>query len=198
MYRLPVAFSLATVTVSTALSLIPPAATKFVVEYVLAGRPLPDIVPPWVPRDRWLLLLSIATAAFLITVVQRGIHIWGRWQAFRSVKLFQTSLRRRVFAHVVRLPIHRVHELKSGGAASILRRDVKQRRRTNHWDVLRPLAEHRPFDRQLPTPRVDRLAHGVRGSRARTGCLFWLIACGSIGSGHRTASFRRSARESMQ
>ena len=34
------------------------------------------------------------------------------------------SVRKRVFAHAVRLPLHRVQELKSGGAASILRQDA--------------------------------------------------------------------------
>ncbi len=53
-----VALSLATLTVATVLSLIPPAATKFVVDYVLGGKPLPANVPAWVPRDPWLLLLD--------------------------------------------------------------------------------------------------------------------------------------------
>ena len=34
------------------------------------------------------------------------------------------SVRRKVFAHAVRLPMHRVQELKSGGAASVLRQDA--------------------------------------------------------------------------
>ena len=33
-------------------------------------------------------------------------------------------MRRRVFEHAVRLPLHRVYELKSGGVASILREDA--------------------------------------------------------------------------
>ena len=34
------------------------------------------------------------------------------------------SVRKQVFAHAVRLPLHRIQELKSGGAASILRMDA--------------------------------------------------------------------------
>ena len=33
------------------------------------------------------------------------------------------SVRRQVFDHAVRLPLHRVHELRSGGVASVLRED---------------------------------------------------------------------------
>jgi ATP-binding cassette subfamily B protein/subfamily B ATP-binding cassette protein MsbA len=36
----------------------------------------------------------------------------------------QASIRRRVFAHAVRLPLHRVYQLKSGGATSLLRDDA--------------------------------------------------------------------------
>jgi hypothetical protein len=36
----------------------------------------------------------------------------------------QLSVRKRAFEHAVRLPLHRVHELKSGGIASVLREDA--------------------------------------------------------------------------
>ena len=39
-------------------------------------------------------------------------------------KRVQVSVRRKVFDHAVRLPLHRVYELKSGGVASILREDA--------------------------------------------------------------------------
>ncbi|MEO1995817.1 MAG: ABC transporter ATP-binding protein, partial [Planctomycetaceae bacterium] len=39
------------------------------------------------------------------------------------VKRLQMTVRKRVFAHAVRLPLHRIYELKSGGVASILRED---------------------------------------------------------------------------
>ena len=38
-------------------------------------------------------------------------------------KQIQLDLRRRVFEHAVRLPLHRVQEIRSGGVASILRED---------------------------------------------------------------------------
>src|SRR5690606_25903034 len=55
-YRLPVGFSLATLTLATLLGLAPPAATKFVLDNVLAGQSLPEWAPAWVPRQPWPLL----------------------------------------------------------------------------------------------------------------------------------------------
>src|SRR5207248_7256721 len=52
------------------------------------------------------------------------ISIWGRWQTTRITKRVQASYRRTVFDHAVRLPLHRVYDLKSGGVASILREDA--------------------------------------------------------------------------
>ena len=122
--RATVAFALSSVTVATLLALIPPAATKFLVENVLGGEPLPDFVPDWVPREPWPLLLTITAAVLVISFLKVVIHIWGRWHATRATKLLQLSVRKRVFEQAVRLPLHRVNEMKSGGAASILRQDA--------------------------------------------------------------------------
>lgn len=122
--RRSIAFALATLTVATLLALVPPAATKVVVDYVLGERPLPEFVPAWVPREQWPLLMVITVVVLAISFVKLGAHIWGRWHATRVTKLLQMSVRRRVFAHAMRLPLHRIQELKSGGAASILRQDA--------------------------------------------------------------------------
>ncbi len=123
-YRAAMAFSLATLTVATMLALIPPAATKFVVDYVLGGKPLPAAVPAWIPRDPWRLLVVISMSVLVISLVKITLHIWGRWHATRITKLLQLSVRKKVFEHAIRLPMHRVQELKSGGAASVLRQDA--------------------------------------------------------------------------
>ena len=39
-------------------------------------------------------------------------------------KRVQVAVRKKVFDHAVRLPLHRVYELKSGGVTSILREDA--------------------------------------------------------------------------
>src|SRR5256885_12151109 len=47
---------------------------------------------------------------------------------FRS----QVSVRKKVFDHAVRLPLHRVYDLKSGGVASILRDRKSTRLNSSH------------------------------------------------------------------
>lgn len=121
-----VVFALALVTVSTLLGLVPPAATKFVIDYVLIQQPLPESVTSVVslPTDSWQLLCWVTGLVFGISALRMGLQVSSRWLATRSNKRFQLSLRRRLFEHTVRLPLHRVQELKSGGVASILRDDV--------------------------------------------------------------------------
>lgn len=125
-YRGQVVFALATLTISTILGLVPPAATKFVIDYVLGDKPTPDWLTAWIPAlaNPWSLLLFITFAAFGISVVKTAIHLWGRWYATRATKSMQMGIRRKTFAHAMRLPLHRVYELKSGGVASILREDA--------------------------------------------------------------------------
>jgi ATP-binding cassette, subfamily B, bacterial len=125
-HRLALGFALLTAAVSTGLKLLPPAATKLTVDYVLIESPLPAQTPDWlpIPDSRSGLLLAIALAVVGIALVDTGMHIWGRYQATRVTKLLQVEMRRKVFAHAIRLPLHRVYELKSGGAASILREDA--------------------------------------------------------------------------
>ncbi|HIF33608.1 MAG TPA: ABC transporter ATP-binding protein [Planctomycetaceae bacterium] len=123
-HRLSVAFSLGTLSVATILALIPPVATKFVVDYVIGDEPIPASLPAWVPREPWPLLVAITGGVLAISFINTGLHIWGRWHATRVTKLIQISVRKKVFAHVMRLPLHRVQEMKSGGAASVLRQDA--------------------------------------------------------------------------
>ncbi len=110
---------------STLLGLLPPAGTKFIVDYVLNGVPL----PPWMIRlfpsiNSPMRLLSAAVGVVVtISLLKIVIHIWGRWDATKTSKKIQLEVRRKVFEHAVRLPLHRIHELRSGGVASVLRED---------------------------------------------------------------------------
>lgn len=124
--RSTIVFALCTSTVATLLALIPPAATKFVVDNVLSDKPLPEYLTNnfSVPRDRWDLLFLIVSIVLAVSLVKMGLHIWGRWYATRTNKRIQMSVRKKVFEHAIRLPLYRVQEIKSGGAASILREDA--------------------------------------------------------------------------
>jgi len=122
----PVLIALGTLTVATLLALVPPAATKFVVDYVLTDQPL----PPWLTArgfsadDRFQLLSAVVATVVMVGMVRIVLGIVGRWFATRSTKWLQLSVRKRVFEHAVRLPLRRVHELRSGGVASLLREDA--------------------------------------------------------------------------
>jgi ATP-binding cassette subfamily B protein/subfamily B ATP-binding cassette protein MsbA len=121
-----VAFALATVTVSTVLGLIPPAVTKLIVDHVVGTEPWPAEWPLGGASQpsRKTLLLILLVGTLTIAIVRNLIHLWGRWVATRANKRVQRDIRRRAFDHAVRLPLHRVHELKSGGVASLLREDA--------------------------------------------------------------------------
>lgn len=122
-----VLFALATLTVSTLLGLIPPAGTKLAIDHVLTDppRPLPGWLQNWLPSSTPMQLLWwIAGAVCIITLLRTAIHLWGRWYATKAVNLVQADIRRRVFSHAMRLPLHRVQALKSGGATSLIREDA--------------------------------------------------------------------------
>jgi ATP-binding cassette, subfamily B, bacterial len=124
-HRWSVAVSLATATLATGLALVPPAATKFVVDYVLVDKALPDGFPEWLSGDRRTLLVGVTVGVLLLTFLQVASAIFGRWHATRITMLIRMAIRKRTFEHAIRLPLHRVHELKSGGAASIVRQDAE-------------------------------------------------------------------------
>ena len=124
-YRIQLFWILASLTVATLIGLIPPAGTKFVIDYGLSGRPLPEA---WLQRFPYLanpkqLLFATVVGVMIVSLLKIMIHVWGRWYATKISKQIQLNLRRRVFEHAIRLPLHRVHELRSGGVASILRED---------------------------------------------------------------------------
>lgn len=126
-HRHKVLFALSTLTVSTLLGLAPPAGTKLAIDHVLTDppRPMPDWLNHWLPGlTPMALLWWIGGAVCLITLVKTFIHLWGRYYATLAVNMVQADIRRRVFAHVLRLPLHRVQALKSGGATSLIREDA--------------------------------------------------------------------------
>lgn len=124
-FRVQIVWILVSLTVSTLLALIPPAGTKFLIDYVLNSQPIPDSITSRFPSLASAKALLLATVLVVVSVslLKIAIHIMGRWYATRITKHIQLAVRRRVFEHAVRLPLHRVQEIRSGGVASILRED---------------------------------------------------------------------------
>lgn len=122
-----IAFALGTLTISTLLSLLPPAATKVAIDYVLTTppQPMPAAAPEFFKGlTPWYQLVTISIGVVAVTLIQTLVHLTGRWQATLAVNQVQARLRRQVMEHLLRLPLHRVTQLKSGGATSILREDA--------------------------------------------------------------------------
>ncbi len=124
-YRGQVAWILAAATIATLIGLLPPAGTKFIIDYGLSGKSLPE---PWLERFPQLssprrLLLATVSAVVAVSILKIVIHLGARWYATKISKQIQLNVRQRVFEHAVRLPLHRVQEIRSGGVASILRED---------------------------------------------------------------------------
>jgi ATP-binding cassette subfamily B protein/subfamily B ATP-binding cassette protein MsbA len=131
-HRLALALALGVLSFTTLLKLIPPAATKLVIDNVLLGRPLhlPGGLARWVPAGVSAAVAPRGLLGILVVVVLGVsllgtlVGLWGRWLATVTSKRLQVAVRRTVFEHAVRLPLHRIYQLKSGGAASLLREDA--------------------------------------------------------------------------
>jgi len=124
--RAEVILALATLSIATALALVVPASTKIALDYILTDNPGPEGIPDWLglPRDQIALLWILAGAMMAVTLASAAFGMWGRWRMTRLTKWTQASLRRRAFEHAAALPLHRVQDLRSGGAASLLREDA--------------------------------------------------------------------------
>lgn len=126
-HRVLVGACIVTVTIAAITGLTLPASTKIVLDYILTDNPGPVGLPDWVPtRDRKELLWLVGGVLMAINIFSITVGVWGRWNMTRLTKRMQMRIRRRVFNHAVRLPLHRVYQLKSGGAASMLREDAGQ------------------------------------------------------------------------
>lgn len=121
--------SLALLTLAIGLRLIPPVGTKLAIDSVLTQPPQPlpalleSALAPWADSPMRL-LVAIAAGVTLVTLAASAIHLASRWMATKAVNQTQVSIRRAVFEHAIRLPLHRVHEMKSGGVASLIREDA--------------------------------------------------------------------------
>lgn len=129
-HRAALSLAVLTLGVSTLVDLIPPVMSKIAIDNVIDGQPFEDGLIGWLvgrlparddPRS---LLLWLFIVVVLMTVGSILIRVWGRWQATRISHRVKVDMRRRVFDHAIRLPLHRVFSLKSGGASSIIREDA--------------------------------------------------------------------------
>ena len=124
--RTDIIWSLVFLTFGATIGLIPPAATKIVFDNILGDQKLPDSVTSIFPSlsDKTSLLSVIAIGTVVLALISLAFSVRARWVATRSTKRIQVAIRRKAFMHASSLPLHRVHQLRSGGAASLVREDA--------------------------------------------------------------------------
>lgn len=126
-HRSTMVMSLVALTVASLLALVPPYGTKPVIDSVLGDEPVPvwfaDLLGP-LAASKGSLLWTVCVGMIVASLLQVGISIWARWQMTKLSKLLTVRVRRKVFEHAVRLPLHRIYEIKSGGMSSVLRDDA--------------------------------------------------------------------------
>ena len=107
-----VAVLVVTLTLATVLSLLPPAATKIAIDYAFTRTPLPPSAARFIPES-WdivdapkRLLVAIGIGLVILALITVAVSLAGRWQATKSTRTLAVDLRRRVFEHTVRFPLH--------------------------------------------------------------------------------------------
>ena len=122
--------SLVTLSLAVMFGLAMPMSMKIAIDYIINDTPGPTGLPEILGAhdgsraDRVGLIWQLGAIMLVVTAFSITFAMWGRWQCTRITKRVQVSLRKRVFGHASRLPLHRIHHLKSGGVASILREDA--------------------------------------------------------------------------
>lgn len=125
-YKGMVISALVMLVASVLLGLTIPLLTKYAIDHLVEQRPWPEYLRPFVPAGwtRGELLWGIGAVMAVVGLAAALLPIPGRYQMTRLTQLVQGRLRRRLFGHVARLPLDKVHALKSGGVASLLREDA--------------------------------------------------------------------------
>jgi len=124
--RRAIFWALGFLTCGSIVRLIPPAATKVVFDNILDDQPLPAEILNWFPTlgNKMTLLAAIAIGTVVLALIGLGFSVRARWIATRTTKRIQVSIRRKAFMHATSLPLQRIHQLRSGGAASLVREDA--------------------------------------------------------------------------
>jgi ATP-binding cassette subfamily B protein/subfamily B ATP-binding cassette protein MsbA len=124
--RLGVAQALITLSVATGAGLVMPYAPKIAIDYIFNDDPGPAGAPYGLGfgGDRIAMLWALSAALLVATLITVAFGMWGRWRMTSMRMKLQASLRRKAFEHASRLPLHRVHSIRSGGLASLLRDDA--------------------------------------------------------------------------
>jgi ATP-binding cassette subfamily B protein/subfamily B ATP-binding cassette protein MsbA len=93
------------------LSLVLPRATMYIIDVVL-------------PQRNWRQLHLLGCGLLVLVLVQQTLDLWRNWRTARLNARVVFRVRQRLYAHLLRLPLHELSDLKSGGITSRLSGDV--------------------------------------------------------------------------
>lgn len=97
--------------VCAALSLILPAATMHIIDHVL-------------PDGDSSMLHRLGAALLAVLIVQQSLDVYRNWHTAKLNAKLTLRLRRTLFGHLLRLPLHKLSEIKTGGITSRLSGDI--------------------------------------------------------------------------
>ncbi|UCG32795.1 MAG: ABC transporter ATP-binding protein [Phycisphaerales bacterium] len=106
-------------TVSALLSLIPPYATKWIVDTVLTDEAVEH-------GRRIVRLHTVGAAVLLLLVIQQAFEAWrGYRMAVLNARIVQ-RVRQKLYNHLLRLPLGKIYHLRTGGVVTHLSNDVDE------------------------------------------------------------------------
>jgi len=133
--------ALALLSAATVLKLVPPAATKLVIDGVLTSTPASAADHPvwaYLPADPRGRLLALVMAVFVVSAVGVVLGLSSRWLATRTSKRVQVTVRRKAFEHAVRLAAAPRLWPEIGRGGELAARGRGGRRRTGLQHDLQP------------------------------------------------------------
>jgi ATP-binding cassette subfamily B protein len=115
---------LVTSAVATIVGLLPPYGMKLIFDNVFNGKPLPGPLARFVPATPAALLWTVVMGMFALSVLSVVTRTVSNSIAYRLQQFIILRTRRRLLNHTLKLPLHRLRQITSGGMAFIVRHDA--------------------------------------------------------------------------
>lgn len=123
-HRRPLALVLLTSAVATLAGLLPPYGMKVIFDNVFTGKTPSHTLSRFVPSAPGRLLWTVVTAMFVLSLFSVVTRTLSNSIAYRLQQNIILRARRRLLRHALRMPLHRLRQITSGGMAFIVRHDA--------------------------------------------------------------------------
>ena len=121
--------SLVSITITTGLRLVPPAAVGVVIDHVLGEKAMPaslTVVLQTLGFDatRREVLTFVALVLIALALIGAALSTIAKFENTRLTHHLRERMRRRVFRQLAELPLYDMQHLRSGGATSLVSHDT--------------------------------------------------------------------------